>query len=71
MSRRAAFPGDWRALLAVAGALLAMAGAADAAEDAPIDKACVSFRIGTPQWMPEARYSALLDVMGRHPGVTD
>ncbi len=36
-----------------------------------IDKASVSFRIGTPQWLPEARFVELLDLFGRHPGVTD
>ncbi len=36
-----------------------------------IDKAAVSFRIGTPLWLPEARFLELLDLFGRHPGVTD
>ncbi len=36
-----------------------------------IDKAVVSFRIGTPLWMPEVRFLEVLDLLGRHPGVTD
>jgi hypothetical protein len=38
---------------------------------APIDKASIGFRIGVSQWMREERFDQLLDLFGRHKGVTD
>ena len=38
---------------------------------APIERASISFRIGTPQWMPDQRYRELLAVFEKHKGVTD
>jgi hypothetical protein len=38
---------------------------------APIEKAFISFRIGTPQWMPEHRYRDLLALFEKYKGVTD
>jgi len=43
----------------------------DAAPDAPIEKAFISFRIGTSQWMPDPRYRDLLALFEKHKGVTD
>ena len=37
----------------------------------PLDKAFISFRIGTTQWMPEDRFKELLALFERHKGVTD
>ena len=36
-----------------------------------IEKAFISFRIGTTQWMPENRYRELLALFERYKGVTD
>lgn len=36
-----------------------------------IDKAFISFRIGTPQWMPRQRYLELLALFEKYKGVTD
>ncbi len=36
-----------------------------------LDRAFISFRIGVPQWMPEARFRELLAMFERHRGVTD
>jgi len=36
-----------------------------------IDKAFISFRIGITQSLPEKRLQALLDLLGKYPGVTD
>ena len=36
-----------------------------------IEKAFISFRIGTPQWMPEHRYRDLLALFEKYKGVTD
>ena len=35
------------------------------------DRASILFRIGVPQWMPEARYSDLLALFEKYRGVTD
>jgi len=35
------------------------------------EKAAVSFRIGTTQWMPEARFNELLKLFDKYRGVTD
>ncbi|MCX7426758.1 MAG: hypothetical protein NTW96_14165 [Planctomycetia bacterium] len=37
----------------------------------PPEKAVIAFRIGTGQWMPEARFRELLELFERHKGVTD
>ena len=36
-----------------------------------IEKASISFRIAPAQWMPEARYAGLLELLGKYQGVTD
>ena len=36
-----------------------------------IEKAFISFRIGTPQWMPDQRYRELLALFEKYKGVTD
>jgi hypothetical protein len=54
--------GVWRGLPAVA--------LADR-EESIVDKAFISFRIGVPQWLDEARYRALLELFEKHKGVTD
>jgi hypothetical protein len=36
-----------------------------------IQKAAVSFRVGTTQWMPEARFNELLKLFDKYKGVTD
>lgn len=65
------------ALIAAAPAFLPRAETAPAspripsAVHVPLDRAFVSFRIGTPQWMPEQRFQELLRMFKRHPGVTD
>jgi hypothetical protein len=41
-----------------------------AAQSGP-DRAFISFRIGTPQWLPEARYTNLLALFEKYRGVTD
>lgn len=36
-----------------------------------IDKAFISFRIGTPIWIPEARFNEQMAMFAKYPGVTD
>jgi hypothetical protein len=36
-----------------------------------IEKAFISFRIGTPQWLPDQRYRELLALFEKYKGVTD
>jgi len=36
-----------------------------------LDRAFISFRIGVPQWMPEARFRDLLAMFEKHRGATD
>lgn len=36
-----------------------------------IEKAFISFRIGVPLWASESRFNELLDLFGKHKGVTD
>jgi hypothetical protein len=36
-----------------------------------IEKAFISFRVGTPQWMPDHRYRDLLALFDKYQGVTD
>ena len=36
-----------------------------------IEKAFISFRIGVPLWVSESRFYELLDLFGKHKGVTD
>lgn len=38
---------------------------------ARIEKAFISFRIGTPQWLPDSRYGELLALFEKYRGVTD
>jgi hypothetical protein len=40
-------------------------------EYGPIEKASISFRIGAPIWLNESRFTELLDLFSRNPGVTD
>ena len=58
-------------ILTVAALLLAQAFVSSAAAPPTIDKAFISFRIGTSQWMPEQRYRDLLALFEKHKGVTD
>ncbi|MBI4025854.1 MAG: hypothetical protein HY360_12790 [Verrucomicrobia bacterium] len=37
----------------------------------PLDKAFISFRIGTPQWMPPKRFQELLQLFEKYRGITD
>jgi hypothetical protein len=37
----------------------------------PVDRAFISFRIGTAQWMREERFRETLDALARHPGMAD
>ena len=60
----------WLALLG-GGVWACVSLAASDREPAPIDRAFISFRIGTPQWIPEARYNALLALFDKYRGVTD
>lgn len=48
----------------------ARAAAEEAAPPAP-QKAFISFRVSTQQWMPEARFERLLALFEKHKGVTD
>lgn len=36
-----------------------------------LDNACISFRIGTPVWLPEARFSGLMALFEKYKGITD
>jgi len=45
-------------------------GKGDSAQPA-LNRAFISFRIGVPQWMPEARYGDLLALFEKYRGVTD
>jgi hypothetical protein len=36
-----------------------------------LDKACISFRIGTPIWLPEARFSEQMALFEKYKGITD
>jgi hypothetical protein len=44
---------------------------ASTSADVVIDKAFVSFRIGSPQWLPDDRYRALLALLEKYQGATD
>lgn len=46
-------------------------GDTEATTQPEIDKACISFRISTSQWMPENRYRELLALFEKYKGVTD
>ena len=50
-----------------------LCGPAGGAETAPakLDKAFISFRISTQQWMPEERFAGLLALLEKYKGVTD
>lgn len=72
----------WVALVNLAPGLSRNAGAAEPlAQTSPaiapasatpgIERAFISFRIGTPQWMPEPRYHELLALFEKYRGVTD
>lgn len=58
-------------MLFVAALLLLPYSVSRAAAPPTIDKAAISFRIGTSQWMPEQRYHELLALFEKHKGVTD
>ena len=49
----------------------AAAGGEQAATRPAIERASVSFRIGSTQWLPDARFRELLDLFEKHKGVTD
>jgi hypothetical protein len=57
---------------AAAAALAGPSPGAPQAQGQPrIEKAFISFRIGTSQWMPDQRYRELLALFEKHKGVTD
>jgi hypothetical protein len=65
------------AILVLTATIAAATDRASAADPGPqtkpttIERAFISFRIGTPQWLPDNRYRELLALFEKHKGVTD
>jgi hypothetical protein len=48
-----------------------LAESPDGSPPPAVPRACISFRVGVPQWLPEARYRELLAMFEKYRGVTD